>query len=364
MPFATISDIEIVGISTVLPTKKVDATEYYSLYGKESVDRIIKLTGVQSFYKTSEQQTSSDLAYVAAVNLLNELQIDRSTIGALVFVNQTPDYRIPATAFILQHRLELGQDCVCFDINLGCTGYVNGLYTISSLMANSGVERALLLVAETPSKRISPLDRSISLLFGDCGTATILEKKAGAPRAFYGFQSLGDHFKSIIVPAGMGRHPNAPDERVAWSDGNIRSDHDTFMDGQDVFLFGLQDVPPFIDLFLAKIEASKMNYDYIILHQANAYLLRQMVKRMNFDPNKVPLPMVYYGNTSSTSIPLTLSYLHDLADRSEMKRLLLVGFGVGLSIGVAEVQLRFQHILPIVHSDAYYEEETVSFTVD
>ena len=277
----------------------------------------------------------------------------------MIFVTQTPDYRLPATACVLQYRLGLTEECICFDINLGCSGYVNGLYSISSIMANSNVERALLLVAETPTKRISPLDRSLTMIFGDCGTATLLEKdKAAVPMTFM-FKTLGDRFKKIIVPAGGYRNLNASYDRVMWADGNIRSDYDTYMNGQDVFAFSITEVPEFIKEFMDDINTCEKDYDYIVLHQANQYILKQIGKRLNADISKIPISMIEYGNTSSTSIPLALAYLKARGAEGQ-KRVLMSGFGVGLSWGAADVNINIDDVLPTVHTDDYYKDGSVS----
>lgn len=360
MAKARIRNIAVKGISCALPTTRVDSIRRYKDFGKEAVDKIIDKTGVQSIYKSHEKQTASDLAYVAAKNLLKEKDIDPNSIEALILVTQTPDYRLPATACVLQYRLGLPEECICFDINLGCSGYVYGLYSISSIMNNSNVKRALLLVAETPTKRISPLDRSLSMLFGDCGTATLLEKNDLAKPIFFAFKTLGDRFKKIIVPAGGYRNFNAPVERTVWADGNIRSDYDTYMNGQDVFSFSISEVPQFIKEFMSDLNTDESDYDYIVLHQANQYILKQIGRKLKADISKIPISMIHYGNTSNTSIPLTLAYLKSQDRVMEEKKILMSGFGVGLSWAAAQVSINFDDILPIVHTDDYFKDGAVS----
>lgn len=360
MAIAKIQGIAIKGISCVIPTKKINSTDRYSDFGEDAVNKIIEKTGVESIYQSSEEQTASDLAFVAAKRLIEEKEIDVSTIGALVLVTQTSDYRLPATAFVLQHRLGLPEECMCFDINLGCSGYVNGLYTLSSIMETSNIDRALLLVAETPSKRISPLDRSLSMIFGDCGTATLLEKDPTSKPMNFQFKSLGDRFKKIIVPAGAYRNMDASSERIAWGDGNIRSDYDTYMNGQDVFAFSITEVPEFIKKFMSNNSTTQEDYDNIILHQANQYILKQITKRLKADKSKTPLPMVNYGNTSSTSIPLSIAFMKSEQNTSGTKRLLMAGFGIGLSIATLDATVDMSDVLPISHTDDYFEDGAVS----
>ena len=353
-----ISGIAIRGISCALPTNRVASIDRYNDFGKEAVDKIIAKTGVESVYKSHEKQTGSDLAFAAAKHLIEKNHIDINAIKILVLVTQTPDYRMPSTAYVLQHRLGMSEECLCFDVNLGCSGYVSGLFAISSILSNSNAQKGLLLVAETPSKRISPLDRSLSMIFGDCGTATLVEKDSNAKSMIFKFKSFGERFKKIIVPAGGYRNMHSPTERVMWDDGNIRSDYDTYMNGQDVFAFSILEVPKYIKGFLEENCCSQGNYDYIVLHQANEYILRQIGKKLKADLSKIPISMKEYGNTSSTSIPLTLSYLKSQSIKRENseKRFLLSGFGIGLSWSIADVCMETKYILPVIHTDDYYED--------
>lgn len=354
-----IRNVEIAGISCVLPIQKVDALSRVDTFGEEAVNKIINKTGVKSIYKSMPEQTASDLAFVAAKQVIESNNISPDTIGALILVTQTPDYRLPATACVLQHRLGIPEECICFDINLGCSGYVNGLYAISALMGSGNINKALLLVAETPTKRISPLDRSLSMIFGDCGTATLLEYKEDASDMYFSFKTFGERFKKIIVPAGGWRNFNASTERVEWGDGNIRSDYDTYMNGQDVFSFTITEVPIYIQEFMNYLNKNESSYDYFILHQANNYILRQIAKKLKTDSMKVPISMEQYGNTSSTSIPLLLSFLKD-NKVTGLKKCLMSGFGVGLSWAATDLTIDFNNVLPITHSDDYYTEGFVS----
>jgi 3-oxoacyl-[acyl-carrier-protein] synthase-3 len=359
MAIAKIENISIEGISCALPLNKVKSTSRVKDFGQEAVEKIINKTGVESIYRSTQQQTASDLAFVAAKNMIEQKELDVGKIKILVLVTQTPDYRLPATACVLQHRLGLPEDCICFDINLGCSGYINGLFAVSSLMKSGNIPKALLLVAETPTKRISPLDRSLSMLFGDCGTATLLEKtKAAAPMSFK-FKSFGGRFNKIIVPAGAYRNLDASRERTLRSDGNIRSDYDTYMNGQDVFSFSITEVPEYIIEFMKENRTSEKDYDFFVLHQANQYILKQISKKLRTDPSKVPVSMRLFGNTGSTSIPLTSAFVKALGIEGKI-RLLMSGFGIGLSWCALDLYLDTNVILPIIHTDDFYTNGAVS----
>ncbi len=354
-----IQNISIKAISCVLPENIVKSVDRYSDFGKEAVDKIIDKTGVESIFQALHEQTASDLAYIAAKRIIDTKKIDPKSIGALILVTQTPDYRMPATAFVLQHRLDLSDNCICFDINLGCSGYINGLFTITSLMTSSSIDRALLLVAETPSKRISSLDRSLSMIFGDCGTATFLEKESNVEPMDFMFKSFGDRFKKIIIPAGAYRNIGSSYERVMWNDGNVRSDYDTYMHGQDVFAFTIMEVPQYIKEYMIAKNKDESDYDFFILHQANQYILKQIAKKIKTKNSKIPISMHKYGNTSSTSIPLTLSYLNEVNSIKDNFNMLLSAFGIGLSFAIADIKIDLNNILPIFHSNDYYKDGEV-----
>lgn len=171
-----LKNIEIQGISCAVPKNKIDNTSFYEKFGQKYVDDFIGMTGVKSKYITSEEQTASDLCYVAAKNLIEAKNIDASKIGAVVFVTEHPDYILPSSAYVLHKRLGLSETCAAFDVKLGCSGYVYGLSIAGSLMQSSDIDFALLLVGNTSTKTISPEDKPSTMLFGDSGSATLLVK--------------------------------------------------------------------------------------------------------------------------------------------------------------------------------------------
>lgn len=354
----SIDSIKIKGISCALPDNMVLSSSRSQEFGKDTVNRIIENVGVQSVFISVKEQTASDLSYLAAKRLIDEFNIEPESIGALIFVTQTPDYRIPSTAFVLQYRLGLSENCICYDINLGCSGYINGLYSISTLINSTDVKRALLLVGETPSKRISPLDRSLSIIFGDCGTATLLEKDDKAKPMIFSFKTFGEKYNRIIIPAGGYRNPVASEERIEYEEGNFRSKYDTYMNGQDVFSFTVFEVPDYLKAFISSLNKTIDDYDYFFLHQANIFILKQIAKKMKVDPGKILKSLDRYGNTSSTSIPLTISTLKETSPKGVFKAL-FSGFGVGLSWAAADVELDMDCVLNVIHSNEFYTNGSV-----
>ncbi len=349
----TLDKIGIKGISCVVPKYKVDNTEYYEIFGQESVDSIIKMIGVRTTHRTIEEQTASDLCYVAANNLIHEKNIDCGEIGILVFVSQTPDYRLPATACVLHKRLGLGKQCMAFDVNLGCSGWVYGINIVGSLMLTSNISKALLLVGDTCIKTASPEDRSSVMLFGEAGSATLLVKDES--RKIRGeLMTDGEGFKAIMVPSGAYRNRNGNPDRVKKSDGIIRSDFDGYMNGTDIFSFTITQVPKLIKSF-AERERGLENYDALVLHQANLYIMQQIGRKTKMSMDKIPVSIDRYGNTSGASIPLTLCDAY--GKQSEKKlNLLMCAYGTGLSWGVIDAEINSDDILPIIQTDDYYTE--------
>lgn len=356
-----IVDISIKGIACAVPNQVRDASFWHAKFGEEAVDKFTKMTGVKRVCQSVREQTASDLAYVAAERLLKEKQIDPKSIGALVFISQGPDYRMPATAFVLQHRLGISEDSICFDVNLGCSGYVNGITIVGSLMNSSNVDRALLLVGDTSTKGISSEDKSSAMLFGDAGSATLLEKDNSATSGLsYHMRSDGNRFKAIIKPAGAYRNINAPRERTLWPvDGNIRSDYETYMNGTDVFTFTISEVPKLIKDFFHETETTVNEYDCFAMHQANLYILRQVAKKTKIPQEKMPISMDRFGNTSVTSIPLSITDAYGEETEGNLN-LFLCGFGVGLSWGIVSGKIDKSDVLPIIYSDEYYTDGGVS----
>ncbi|MDR1045151.1 MAG: ketoacyl-ACP synthase III [Candidatus Adiutrix sp.] len=355
---STLEGIKISGLASAVPAKQVRNVDYYPLFGRETVDKIIATTGVRESYHVHENQTAGDLAFVAARHLLEQLDIPPESIGILIFVVTYPDYFVPATANVLHKRLGFSTDCLAFDLNLACSGFVVGLQTAGALLKNCNARRALMLVGDSTSKVVSPNDKS-RLLFGDGGAAALLEVDDSAEPMHFGVKTDGGRFKSIIVPAGAFRRPEAQAEPEQWADGNTRSDYHLFMDGANVFSFTMTAVPALIKEFAAHNGLDMESFDAAAFHQPNAFILKHLAKKINLPPDKMPLSLDRYGNTSGASIPITLSDAYGRVSEGR-KHLLLSGFGVGLSWAAASVTVETGSILPVIHTDEYYQDGLVS----
>lgn len=350
------TNIHLAGLACCMPTYEESLEKFHSIFGKESVDKFSQTTGVLSRRLAKKQQTTSDLAFVAARELMRKKNVDPKTIGALVFVTQTPDYRLPATAYVLQARLGISEECLCFDVNLGCSGFLYGLNIVSSLLNNSNISRALLLFGDTPSKFTAPLDKSACMLSGDAAGAALLEKTPAAAPMHMTFRSMGDCYKAIAIYAGAYRNLDASDESRLWEDGCERSAYDLNMNGADVFSNMVFKAPKLVLEYLDTYGKTIDDYDVLLLHQANAYIMRQIAKRIKCPMDKVPITIDRYGNTSSASIPITIVDTYADSKQTGCKNVLMCGLGVGLSLGVVDMQIDTTNVLPMIFSDEYFED--------
>lgn len=348
----TIKNIQITGVSVAVPTQKIPVTHYEDTFGKDTVEKFIETTGVNSVSRAVPEQTATDLGFEAANNLFNEKKINKEEIGIVLFVSQKPDFRAPSSSYIIHKRLGLSKECLCMDLNLACSGFIVALHTIHTLLENSDAKKALLITADTSHKTLSPHDRTMIMLFGDSGSALLLEKTEDSIESNFSIKSDGKRFKSIITPSGAYRNRGASSERVEWSDGILRSDYDTHMKGMDVFGFSISDVPKLFKEFLGELGKTPEDYDYFTLHQANHYILKQISRKIKIPMEKIPISLDRFGNNSSNSVPMVLAdHFSDIEPRK--LKLFMSGFGAGLSWACADIEIDSEGILPIIYTDAY-----------
>lgn len=306
-------------------------------------NRLEKSIGISTRHVARPGLCTSDLCQLAAEGLLQQLGWAPDTIDVLLFVTQSADYVIPATACALQSRLGLGS-CMAFDINLGCSGYVYGLWTAASLLKTLQISgrsaRALVLAGDISTSKLMPGDRGTIPLFGDAGSATALEvdTDAGTIHGLFGTDGTGaDH---LIIKAGGVRQPLVPPTtpHAPEIQEQLFKDARLHLNGTEVFNFTLRQVPGLIEGILAEAGITSDDVDYFLFHQANAFMLSHLRKKARLPEDKVPLAMESYGNTSSASIPLTIAAC--LADQLQTpKSLVLMGFGVGWSWGAVKIDV-------------------------
>lgn len=332
-----INNISIRAIGSYLPEESFEMSSLAENYGEKEVDNIIRATGVERVRIAARDETSSDMCYKAAEHLLEQEGIDRSEIDGVVFVSQTTDYILPATSVILQDRLNLSKETVCLDIHYGCSGFIYGLYQ-AALWINSGsCKNVLVLAGDTTSRMIHPLDRSLKMVFGDAGTATLVS--VGTKQMGVSICSDGSGYDRLIVPAGGFRMPvSGLTNTIEFDvDNNGRTLENLYMDGMAIFNFAISNVHKNIQGLLDFAGWKKSEVDMFALHQANRFMVNYIRKKLKVDESKVPVNVQNYGNTGPATIPLLFS---DLAPVPEnVQKVIMSGFGVGLSWGCIAIEM-------------------------
>lgn len=320
MAQARIQGIALRGIISALPANTQDVSDLARRFGAEQAERIATATGIHCRHIARPDQCLSDLALPAARALLAGLGWAADSIDLLIVVTQTPDHPLPATACLLQNTLGLGRHCAAFDMGLGCSGYIYGLWNVASLLAGMGRGRALLVAGDITSRTLDADDRSTAPLFGDAATVTALEYDPTAGELVVDLGTDGAGAPYLIKQQGGQRCPDGPP---------------LFMDGTQVFAFTLREVPKAIAAALAAAGLTMAQIDHVVLHQANEMMLKRLGQKIGATTDQLVLALRDRGNTSSASIPLAIS--DTLGDRlaEAPNRLLLSGFGVGWSWGTA-----------------------------
>jgi len=334
MAFLSFNNVGINGVSACVPKNIRKNKDLEDLLGKDELNKVIKSIGIQEMRHVDEGVTPSDLCYEAALTLIEDLQIDKSDIDLVLFLSQNGDFKIPATSPSLQHRLGLPKTTACIDLTLACSGYVYALSTAYAYASQPTINKVLLLVGEAFSQIVSDKDKVNAPLYGDAGTATIISKGDFGESQF-NLYSDGSGFEAVQIPAGGARCPSTS-ETVKSRDmekGNSRTLHQLYMDGLDVFNFTLKVVPSSIKEALSKSNNNNETIDYFLFHQANKFMIDFFRKKLKIAENKVPISLDKFGNVSSATIPLTI--VTRLKDKIENRKLLLSGFGAGLSWATA-----------------------------
>ncbi len=337
MPRATIADL-----AGHLPSIVLDNEELGRLYPGWGADKIFEKTGIRNRRIAAPHETAGDLALHAAEALFARGRIKREQVDFVILCTQAPDHVLPTTACILQHRLGLATSIGALDVNLGCSGFVYCLSLARGLVESGAARCVLVLTADTYSKYIHPLDKSVRTLFGDGAAATAVVaddadrgSNHGAAPAIgpFVFGTDGRGAGKLIVDAGGFRTPRSADTARESSDesGNVRSREHLYMAGADIMAFSLREVPRAAGALLDKAGVAHETIDYFVLHQANRFMLESLRKKMGVDPERFPIHVEEGGNTVSSTIPLALEAMRAQGCFASPKTLMLLGFGVGLS---------------------------------
>ena len=348
MIFSEYSGIKISCIAASVPENKVDIAEMVNDPHEDPkfVKSFIKKTGIAAKHKCGMDQTAADFSYSAAKQIEAAGKFKPEEIGVLINVTQNPDYRTPSTALVLHKRLGLRKDCLAFDVNLGCSGFVYGVSLAASLLKTSNAVKALVFIGDTLARSrkglgIDQRSSNTTLLFGDASAAVLLERDAGQSIKS-ALMSDGTGHKALSTPYNAWKHPVGPES----------------IPGDDiaVFNFTINEVPALLKEFTEKIGTDVVTYDSLVLHQANMMIIKNIAKRVGMPMEKVPVSLDRFGNTSGASVPLTIVDKYGKDEKEKDIKLLTSGYGVGLSWGVMEVKINTKDILPLTYGKDRYDD--------
>lgn len=341
MSYQQIKNVRIDGIAACVPARIEENSKLEMFSSKDDFDKFVSMTGIERRHVVSNGICASDMCYEAAEKLIKDLNWEKSEINCLVFVSQTPDYKLPATSCVLQQRLGLSKECMSFDISLGCSGWVYGITVIASILSAGGNQKALLLVGDAVTTTKSPLDKSTYPLFGDAGTATALSYNPDASPIKSCLYTDGGNYEAIMIEDGGARNPfNAESLEInEFENGIKRNRLQSILDGSSVFTFGISKAPQCVNNLIENFEIDKDNVDYFVFHQANMLMNEKIRTKLKLPEEKVPYILKDYGNTSSTSIPLTMVLKLRKRLEESKNKMIACGFGVGLSWGAVYLEL-------------------------
>lgn len=350
MSLLTGKGVAMVGLAGVVPENREDNQNLDTLTEK-SRSEIVKQVGIRYRHVAQDGLTASDLCEKAAEELIQKLGWELTDIGILVFVTQTPDHLVPGSATQIQHRLGLSSETISIDVNQGCAGYVYGISVITAMMRAYQIPKALLLVGDTITKMISKEDNSLRPIFADAGTATAFELDSEAAEMNYELGSNGSDYEAIYIPEGGYRFPVSADSLALKNldEGVQRAGNQLSMNGQAVFTFGLSTVASSITEMLENRKITPSEIDYLVLHQANQLLNNSITRKVGFRSDQAPSSLYDFGNTSCATIPITLVSQLETELGSKKLKLMLTGFGVGLSWGSLILQTNKVVCLPIMY---------------
>ena len=321
-------------VSVYLPGKILDNAELVRQFGTWTEEKIFSKTGVMRRHIV-DGELVSDLAAGAGEKLFSEHGICPEEIDFLLLCTECPDYFLPATACVVQHRLGLRKNIGALDYNLGCSGYVYGLALAKGLIAGSVAKKILLITADTITRMVHPMDKSTRAIFGDGATATLLEASGHDGLGVFALGTDGSGANKLIMPAGAWAEPSSPETRKEivnrW--GNVRTRENLYMDGPAVLDFTLDIAPPCLNEILEKNEVELYDIKLVVFHQGSRMLLEKLREALEIPEEKFVFCLEEYGNTVSSTIPIALRDAEISGRLKKGDRVLIMGFGVGLSWG-------------------------------
>lgn len=352
MSISSVKGVNIDSICACVPKNEIENRIFgQNLYG-DSLDNVIMATGVEKRrICISRETTAVELSVAAAEEIFSKGIIKKEEIGGVIFVTFTPKFVMPCNAAQCQNILKLDKNIPAYDLNLACSGYVYGLW-IASLMAVSLQKKILLLDGDKQSHLVSKHDKSTALLFSDAGSASVISTESSNNEWYFNFYTdgAGDNALKIEDGGSLNWFSEASFEVLTDHEGNKRKRTDLFMNGLDVFKFVTLQVPRNIKHLMESIPVTADQVDRFVFHQANLFMINQLAKILKVPKEKVPKTINKYGNSSSSTIPLTIA---DQLRNEITGKMLLSGFGAGLSIGSAVINMNKTNNYGVIEYDEW-----------
>ena len=296
----------IKAISYYLPKTILTNEDIVKQFPEWSVVKINSKIGISRRHNAADNETATDMAVAASIKLFEEYSFDRNNIDYLLFCTSSPDYVLPTSACLIQHRLGLSTSIGALDINLGCSGYIYGLSVAKGLIKGGMAKNILLITSETYSKYIHPKDKGNRTIFGDAAAASIISTEGFAEILNFSFGTDGSGAHNLIVKTGGSRQRQPLNDLVYDDFGNPVSSDYLYMDGAAILNYTLDYFPPLIVDTLRKNNLEQQNIDLFVFHQANKYILTLLRKKLKIDEEKYFRYYEEVGNTVSSTIPIAL----------------------------------------------------------
>lgn len=320
----------IKAIEYVYPDQKISNDQLSKEFSDYDFEKFESKVGILNRYWVKEDETALDLAVKASFKLLK--RVDKKEIDYILYCTQSPEYFLPSTACILQERLGLRNNIGALDFNLGCSGYTYGLSLAKGLINSGQVKNVLLVTAETYSKYLHEKDRSNRAIFGDAATATLITFSEQDNIGDFLFGTDGAGYDKLIVKNGCSRNAfDSHAEEIEYGTKNTYTENNLYMNGPEVFNFTNEVIPNFTNEVLEKNNVLKEDINQFIFHQANAFMLNFLRKRIKIEKDNFFIDIADGGNTVSNTIPIALKKYANSKKFLSPEKIILMGFGVGLS---------------------------------
>ena len=325
-------------ISYYLPQTVLTNEELVNEFPEWSVEKVASKIGINARCVSAPDQTAVDMAVEAGQKLFAEHGVDKNEVDFVLLCTQSPDYFLPTSACLVQHRLGLKTDCGALDFNLGCSGYVYGLSLAKGLIGSGVAKNVLLITSETYTKYLHPRDKGNRTIFGDAASATLVSTDGWGEIMEFALGTDGAGAENLIVRSGCRRMPAQQNDLAFDENGNPISSDYLYMNGAEIFSFTQEAVPILVENTLAKNAMTKDDIALYVFHQANKYMMNFLRKKMKIDEEKFYYFMERVGNTVSSTVPIALKEAQN--EHKTTGNILLAGFGVGYSYGAVVIKTK------------------------